>query len=238
MWAIESIVLHIFYFLLLYANFNFHKLQVFWKFPTYSRQWKKVSCCRIVEAIEVETEIARHGGKSWSQRETAKLREKCQHIFDVKIVIACKERERHQPSPLVGIPLRFLSVPFRRSSKPDQAQVRAVACYYLILQSATLTSGCTLKTLCLGKLSAFSHINNKNERISIVNNKPSYQQCIHSYILILNYKDKFLNNRFLLKFIIFFFYEIKERKTEDRDIYLRSKTQIVGLLNIRCWCDK
>lgn len=50
----------------------------------------------MVEAIEAETEIARHGpGKSWSQKETweKKLGEKCQHIFDVKIVIARNERE-------------------------------------------------------------------------------------------------------------------------------------------------
>jgi len=50
-------------------------------------------------------EIARHGRKSQSQRETAKLGEKCQHIFDVKIVV---EKET---SAILDFPLR--SCPFR-----------------------------------------------------------------------------------------------------------------------------
>jgi len=57
-----------------------------------------------VEAIE-ETEIARHGKKSQSQRETAKLGKKCQYIFDVKIVV-----EKETPA-VVDFPLR--SCPFR-----------------------------------------------------------------------------------------------------------------------------
>lgn len=65
----------------------------------------------IVEAIEAKTEIARPEGKFRSQRETAKLGGKCQHIFDVKIVMARKERDTSRQLSSVDFPLRFC--PFR-----------------------------------------------------------------------------------------------------------------------------
>jgi len=99
----QAIVLQIFY--CLFCQFS---LVINFLKASYLSYNEKLSNWKGVEARE--TEIARHGRKSQLQRETAKLGEKCQHIFDVKIVV------KKETPAVVDFPLR--SCPFCSKNSP------------------------------------------------------------------------------------------------------------------------